>query len=189
MIKLKKILKILLYIAPVPVLIFFLFAAYFAYDSRISEAGKLSDKVNKKIEQFIQEKRTSFELKELTDFEWDEVCFESADGGTYIDLSNQNLIDKIGFKPKFLFKSKYWVNDDNGLSGLLFIDRKNQKVHVAHQIHMLDGTFGVYVKASNKNAIYKNYGRYIGCHDSNEILSFSITIIDIQKNSTNQLNQ
>jgi hypothetical protein len=162
--------KIFLYLTYPIILIFIIFLSYVAfiyYDWKLSESGKMSNEFNKKIQQFIKEEKVGFELKELTDFEWNKVCFYSGDGEEYIDLKDQELIKEIGFEPKTLIRSKFWIDYD--FSGLLFVNTKNQKVYV---LRYLNAWHHLPLIASNSKLKIRHF--YDGCYDKKENLSFSI---------------
>jgi len=123
--------KAFLYFLITILLVTLLYVAFICYDSSFSESGRLSKKINQEIESFIRQKRGSFTLKELTDFKWDKVCFYNEEGAS-IDLKDDNLIRFIGYKPKFLFRSKYFIDYDR--SGLLFSNTEKEKTYVLHYL-------------------------------------------------------
>lgn len=132
---------------------------FFIYDESLSESARLSKEFNLKIESTLESGVKSFKLSDITDFEWDVVCFYNEEGGS-INLKNPELIKQIGYKPKLLIRSSYYIPYD--FSGLLFSDSKTKKIRVLHRLRMWQQT-------SKLQTYY-----YGGCY-SDENLLFLLT--------------
>jgi hypothetical protein len=124
---------------------------FFIYDESLSESARLSKEFNLKIESILKSEVSSFKLRDVTDFEWDVVCFYNEEGES-INLKDSKLINQIGYKPKFLIRSSYYVPYD--FSGLLFSNSRTKKIRVLHRLRMWQQT--------NKMKTYY----YEGCYDN-----------------------
>jgi hypothetical protein len=119
--------KPFLYLLLIPIIYF----CVIFYDETLSESALLSKKFNDKISLFLNSESINFSLKDLVSFNWDVVCFYNEEGQN-IDLEDKNLIKNIGYKPEFIFRSKYYINYDN--SALLFSDSKTKKIIILRHI-------------------------------------------------------
>lgn len=108
------------------------YCLFFVYDESISESSRLSKKFNRQIEEVLNSGVNSYDLKTLTNFEWDVVCVYGEEGES-IDLKKSNLVEKIGYEPKFLVRSTYYLPYD--FSALLFSDSKNKRIRVFHRVN------------------------------------------------------
>lgn len=78
-----------------------------------------------KLKEFNGSQKELIYLKDLMNFEWDNVCFYY-DGD--INLKDQNLIKAIQFKPETMLRSKYYIDSD--VVGALFANNKTKKYEI-----------------------------------------------------------
>lgn len=106
---------------------------WMVYDESLCESARLSKKFNNKVESLSNSGIKSIRLREVTDFEWDVVCiYGDGDKGESLNLKDPNLVEHIGYKPNFLFRSTYFVPYD--FIGLVFSNSKTKKITVLHRI-------------------------------------------------------
>jgi hypothetical protein len=112
---------------------------WIAYDEAFCESARLSKEFNSKIELLLKSGVKNIKLSDVTDFEWDVVCVygeEIESLGEVIDLKDNKLINQIGYKPKFLFRSTYYIPYDFG--GFAFSNSSNKKIHIMHRVWRKD---------------------------------------------------
>jgi hypothetical protein len=115
------------------IICFCIWFCWTVYDEGLCESARLSKKFNSKVESLSSSGIKSVRLRDLTDFEWDVVCvYGDGDKGESINLKDHNLVDQIGYKPNFLFRSTYFIPYD--FNGLVFSNSKTKRITVLHRI-------------------------------------------------------
>jgi hypothetical protein len=104
---------------------------WIAYDEAFCESARLSKEFNSKIELLLKSGVKNIKLSDVTDFEWDVVCVYGEEGES-INLEDPNLAKQIGYKPRFLIRSTYYVPYD--FVGFVFSDSKTEKIRVLHRV-------------------------------------------------------
>lgn len=129
-VKISKRIKVISSVILLPILCWF---CWIIYDEALCESARLSKEFNAKVESLSNSGVKSFKLSDLTDFEWDVVCvYGDGDRGESINLKDTNLAKQIGYKPRFLTRSTYYVPYE--FIGLVFSNSKTEKITVLHRV-------------------------------------------------------